>query len=123
MVKRKPAHRPEHAPTDKDRLTVKVMVAGGIDQVAIAGVLGISKPTLRKWYKAEIATAKAEADSRISLSLFQMGTTGKNVAAAIWWEKTRRGMSETQRIEQTGADGQPIKSEVTYRWADPPKAK
>lgn len=102
---------------------VKTMVAGGIDQTAIAGVLGISKPTLRKHYGREIATAAAEAHMRVSASLFSLATTGKNVAAGIWWEKTRRGMSETQRIESTGADGKPIENIVTYKWADPPKDK
>jgi DNA-binding transcriptional regulator YdaS (Cro superfamily) len=123
MPKPRKPHRPPHEPTDKDRATVKVMTAGGIEQGAIAGVLGISKPTLRKHYKREIATAASEAHARISASLFTMGTTGKNVAAAIWWEKTRRGFSETMRVEQTGADGRPIESVVTYKWADPPKAK
>lgn len=123
MPAKKPAHRPSHVPSDKDRLMVKTMVAGGIDQAAIAGVLGISKPTLRKHYSHEIATAAAEAHMRVSASLFQMATAGKSVGAAVWWEKTRRGMSETQRIENTGPDGKPMESVVTYRWADPPKEK
>jgi DNA-binding transcriptional regulator YdaS (Cro superfamily) len=119
--KKKPAHRPPHEPTDKDRRIVKAMTAGGLDQTAVAGVLGISKPTLRKHYKQLLATAANEAHAQISASLFSMGTVGKNVAAAIWWEKTRRGMSETQRVEQTGPDGRPIESVVTYRWAEPAK--
>ena len=122
MPAKKPAHRPSHAPTDKDRLTVRVMVAGGIDQAAIAGVLGISKPTLRKHYKAEIATAAADAHMRVHASLFQQAVKG-NVGAIVWYEKTRRGFHETMQVEQTGKDGRPIENVVTYRWADPPKAK
>lgn len=117
------AHRPAHEPTEKNRIIVRVMTAGGLDQIAIAGVLGISKPTLRKWYRKEIATAANEAHAQVSASLYKMAVSGKHVAAAIWWEKTRRGMSETQRVEQTGPDGRPIESVVTYRWAEPAKAK
>jgi hypothetical protein len=117
----KPAHRPPHEPTPKDRVTVKVMTAGGIDQAQVAGVLGISKPTLRKHYRKELNAAAPEANAMVSASLYQMATAGKNVVAAIWWEKTRRGMSELQRVEQTGPDGRPIESVVTYKWAEPEK--
>jgi DNA-binding transcriptional regulator YdaS (Cro superfamily) len=99
---------------------VKVMVAGGIQQPAIAAVLGISKPTLRKHYGTELAIAADEAHARVSASLFQQAVKG-NVGAIVWWEKTRRGFKETQSVETTGKDGKPIENVVTYRWADPPK--
>lgn len=87
----------------------------------MATCLGISPPTLRKHYKAELKNGAPEANARISASVYQMATTGKNIVAAIWWEKTRRGFSEKQRVETTGPDGRPIEQMVTYRWAEPVK--
>src|SRR5882724_4979827 len=115
-VRKRPAHRPPYDPTEKDRLTVKVMTAGGIDQATIATVIGISKPTLRKYFRQEIRISAPEANAAVVQSLFQMATKGKNIAAAIWWTKARMGWGETNRVETTGPDGRPIESGVTYRW-------
>lgn len=101
----KPAHRPPYAPTAKDRLTVKVMVAGGFERAAMAAVIGISQPTLRKHFRHELDTAAAEANSAVVASLYQMATKGKNVAAAIWWSKTRMRWSEKIVVEGEGDFG------------------
>lgn len=114
----RPAHRPPHVPTDKNRAIIKVMTAGGIEQVHIASVLGISEPTLRKYYKHEIKIGAHEANAKVVGALLTNATTGKNVIAQIWWTKTRLGWKETQTVETVGKDGQPIKQEVTYRWAE-----
>lgn len=119
----KPAHRPEHVPTPKDRLMVKVMVAGGIQQTHIAASLGISKPTLRKHYRDEIRSGGAGANGNVVAALYQNATVGKNVVAQIWWTKTRMGWREIHQIEESGPDGKPIENIVTYKWADPPKDK
>lgn len=102
--------QPPHVPTDKDRLTVKVMVAGGIEQVDIAGVLGISGPTLRKHYRREIDTGAAEIGAQVVASLVTMavGRPGRratentaaqsaippNFHAAKWITQARMGWSE-----------------------------
>ena len=101
----KPAHRPPYEPTAKDRLTVKVMVAGGLEQSAIAAVIGVSQPTLRKHFRHELDTAAAEANSAVVASLYQMATRGKNVAAAIWWSKVRMRWSERLIVEGEGDFG------------------
>lgn len=119
---KRPAHRPEHQPTDKDRLTVKVMVAGGIEQIHIAAVLGISKPTLRKHYKREIAVGATEINGLVVAEHIKRIQAG-DFKAIEWWEKSRMHWSETQKVETTGPDGRPIESVVTYRWAEPAKAK
>jgi len=41
-----------------------------------------------------------------------MATTGKNVAAAIFWMKARAGWREKQAVEVTGPDGQPLAPQV-----------
>jgi DNA-binding transcriptional regulator YdaS (Cro superfamily) len=109
---RKATGRPEHVATDQNRLMVKVMVAGGFDQPSIALVLGISKPTLRKHYKVEIATGANEANALVNRSLFRQALKG-NVGAIVWWDKTRRGMKETQAVEHAGKDGNPIEVNIT----------
>jgi hypothetical protein len=73
---------------------VSVMAAGGIDQAKIAGVLGICKPTLRKYFRHELDAAALEAHASVIASLLWMATKGKNVAAAIWWTKSRLGWRE-----------------------------
>jgi hypothetical protein len=42
------------------------------------------------------------------------------VASVIFWMKARAGWRETIRQENTGADGQPMTTEIVYRWADTP---
>ncbi len=119
-VPQKTGHRPPHEPTKENRLMVQVMIAGGIEHIHIAGVLRISRPTLRKHYKHELATGAAEANASIVASLFK-AAKGGNVKAAIWWTQARMGWSETQKVETTGPDGRPIEQVVTYRWAEPEK--
>ena len=97
------------------------MTAGGIEQAHIAAVLGISPPTLRKWYKKEIAVGAHEANAKVIGALLTNATTGKNVIAQIFWAKTRLGWKEVQTVENVGKDGRPIEQVVTYRWADPVK--
>lgn len=119
---KRPAHRPEHIPGDKDRLTVKVMVAGGIEQVHIAGVIGISRPTLRKWYKRELAVGATEINGLVVAEHIKRIRAG-DFKAIEWWEKSRMGWRETTTVENVGKDGRPIEQIVTYRWADTPKAE
>jgi hypothetical protein len=118
----KPAHRPEHVPTDKTKLLVKVMIAGGIEQSNVARSLGISRPTLRKHYPDEIKSGGAQANGNVVAALYK-NATGGNVVAQIWWTKTRMGWKEQTIVENVGKDGRPIEQVVTYRWAEPVKER
>jgi hypothetical protein len=110
-------HRPPYEPTDKDRLTVKVMVAGGIEQTAIAGVLGISHVTLRKYFRREIDTGAAEIGAQIVASLITMAVGQKpapgrnavtpNVNAAKWYTQARMGWSERITVVDGGTETDP----------------
>jgi len=88
----------QHKPTDEQRKTVKAMTAYGIKQDKIAAVVGISDVTLRLYYAHELDTAEAEANAQVAQSLFTMATKGKNVAAAIFWLKTRAGYREVTHL-------------------------
>jgi hypothetical protein len=98
---------PKHKPTDETRKTVKAMTAYGISQAKICAVIDISEPTLRLYYSHELDIAEAEANSQVAQSLFNMATKGKNVAAAIFWLKTRAGYREVTHLANA-TDGQPL---------------
>ena len=99
--------RPKHKPTEKDRNTVKVMVAVGIPHEQIADVIGIDDKTLRKHYGQEIKTAKAEANAKVGQTLFNKAVNG-DTTAAIWWSKSQMGWKDASRVEITGEDGAPL---------------
>jgi len=85
--------RPAFAPTPMQRETVKVMVAGGIQQPAIAGVLGISEPTLRRHFRGEIANGAAEVALIVVAAHLKRIRAG-DMRAIEWWEKARLGWRE-----------------------------
>lgn len=85
-----------HKPDKKDRARVLTMSAMGIRVSDIATVIGVSVPTLRKYYRAELDRGHVEANAKVSQSLFRMATNVEkpNVAAAIFWLKCRAGWRE-----------------------------
>lgn len=108
--------KPEFVPTDQHREIVKLAAAVGIPQTDIGWLLdGISTQTLTKYFRDELNIGKTQANFRVGGTLYQMATgplDAKNTAlAAIWWSKAQMGWKDTSRIEQTGADGGPIKSQ------------
>lgn len=108
--------KPEFLPTDQHREIVKLAAAVGIPQTDIGWLIeGISEGTLVKYFRDELRIGKTQANFRVGGTLYQMATgplDAKNTAlAAIWWSKTQMGWKDTTRVEQTGADGGPIKTE------------
>lgn len=97
---------------------VEELAAQGLSQAEICLVLGISEDTLtrRKMDSAVIAEAiksgKAKAASVIANTLFLMAKGG-DLGAIVWYEKTRRGL--TDKVQQEHSGGVTIK--VVY--ADP----
>lgn len=101
----------EHTPTDANRLLVKSLAAVGTRYVDIAHKLDIGDDTLVKYYKKELEDGRIDANASIGQGLYQQAKKG-NVAAMIFWLKTRAGWKETQAHEIGGIDGQPIGSPV-----------
>ena len=91
-----------HVPTEKNRATVGMMVLAGVDRDTIAAALKITKPTLRKYYKRELDEAKAHVDAEMASSLIKLARGG-NVAAVIFYLKTRCGWSEKSQVEHTAS--------------------
>ncbi|MBS0640903.1 MAG: hypothetical protein JSS43_13580 [Proteobacteria bacterium] len=81
-------------PTDADRRLVRAMSGFGIPQGDIAAHLGIDPKSLRKHFRQDLDRGMTEANVKVAQSLFQMATEGKNVAAAIFWMKSRAGWRE-----------------------------
>ena len=54
--------RPAHKPTDQTRMIVTVLAAAGSTQAEIAGCLGLSAETLRKYYRAELNHGRENID-------------------------------------------------------------
>ena len=105
-------------PTEEQRRTVKALSGYGVPQESIAVHIGIDAKTLRKHFRDELDHGSVEATAKVAQTLFQLATVDKNVASVIFWMKARAGWRETVRQENTGADGQPMVTEVVYRWKD-----
>ena len=96
-----------HQPTDETRKLARTLSAVGITHEDIASKLDISADTLVKYYKKELADGRIDANATIGQGLFQQAKNG-NTSAAIFWLKTRAGWKETQAIEHSGTDGEPL---------------
>lgn len=109
--------QPPHVPTEKSRARVTAWSGGGIELAMIAAGLpnptpdnpervGISIPTLKKHYRAELLTGKSMMDGlAISALGAAMQRGGKEaVVAAKWWTQSRMGWSERITVVDGGAE-------------------
>jgi hypothetical protein len=70
---------------------VQMMAGFGLTELEISKVVGMSTPTLHKYYMAELENGHVVANMKVAQSLFRMATdpVKPNVAAAIFWAKAR----------------------------------
>jgi hypothetical protein len=116
VVAKRGVGRPAHVPDEKNRGVVLRAAKMGLPQESIARILKIGLVTLRKHYKDELVTGSIEANMKVLETLYEVATDKSHrgcVSAAIFWTKVRSGWREVTRTEHTGADGQPIKAEVS----------
>jgi hypothetical protein len=103
------AGKPQYEPTAADRATVKNLIVCGYTQEQIAKCLataGISKNTLRKHFRRELDSSKAEVDAFATSALIN-GIKNGNTTLLIFFLKSRCGWQETtaQRfVDQSGRD-------------------
>lgn len=90
----------EHIPTDETRKLARTLSAVGITYEDIAAKINISSDTLVKYYKQELDDGRVDANATVAKGLFEQAKNG-NVAASIFWLKTRAGWKETQVHEVT----------------------
>jgi hypothetical protein len=94
--------------TEATREKVRYLAGVGVPQDDIARIVGCTPKTLRKRLRDELDRGVAEANATISGYLFAAAKAG-NIAAIIFWLKTRANWQE-------GRPGEPIpatSSEVT----------
>lgn len=105
-----------HEPTDELRAKVESLASFGIPQDQIAAHIGISKQTLRLYYREELDGAALRANANVAQFLFHnasgmalsdgSGTKPSDcVRAAMFWCKTRMGWRETTNLDHTSSDG------------------
>lgn len=108
--------RKSHVPTELTKNQVLMFCGMGLTHGQICKLLDISTPTLYKNYRAELDTGAARMNFNVANNLYNIATdpTHKSGAqAAMFWMKTRAQWRETNRLEHTGADGQPISTNNT----------
>jgi hypothetical protein len=83
--------RPELNPTEEQRRLVKSMAAVGVPHEDIARKVGVRSPkTLRKHFREELDMGMIDANYKVGKTLFELATGGQEVAATIFWVKTRK---------------------------------
>jgi hypothetical protein len=95
--------------TDALREKVRSLAAVGVPQDDIAKIVDCSPKTLRKHFRRELDRAAAETNAAVAGFLFKSAKDG-NVAAQIFWMKTRAHWKETTAHEVAGPDGEPVPS-------------
>lgn len=84
------------------------------DQVAL--VMGMALETLKKHHGDELKKGALIQNAAVLKNLYSIATDPGHrgsTQAAIFWAKARAGWTETNRTEVTGADGKPLKMEVS----------
>lgn len=99
-----PGGRPPYEPTKKDREMVLAMSGYGIPDYEIARVLGVSPPTMRKYFDLELATGHVQANAKVAQTLYKKATGDSpgSVVAAIFWLKCRAGWNDRPGEEDLG---------------------
>lgn len=97
--------RPVFVPTEKDRQQVLLLAGMGLRDLDIALVLGISPPTVRKYFESELAVGHIKANAQVAQSLYKQATHPEkpNVTAAIFWLKCRADWREYPEEESKKA--------------------
>ena len=72
------------------------MSACGIEPDDIARYLGLSEKTVLICYGKDILRARVEANAKVGKTLLEMAIGGGEVAATIFWSKTRGSFREYQ---------------------------
>ena len=106
----KPKHPGGRPPIGRDERIAQVVqlhTLVGTPQPTLAKILGMATETMSKYYRDELDTAKAQANAQVAGRLYKKAMDG-DTTAMIWWSKTQMKWTETQKLEHTGADGEPL---------------
>ena len=98
--------RAQFKPTEELRAKVRQLSTFGVSQDDVAKIVECSPKTLRKHFRRELDRGAAEANAAIAGYLFQNAKAG-NVAAQIFWLKTRARWKPSPDIEEIVAPAGP----------------
>lgn len=106
--------RKPYTPDDKTRAQVKMLAGMGVPDYDIAKVVGLSGPTMRKYFMLELETGHIHANAQVAQSLFNQATNKEkpSATAAIFWLKCRAEWREDGREEQGKKEAREILSKV-----------
>ena len=84
--------RKAFTPSEEQRHLVKVVSSYGVRQEDIATEVGLRSPkTLRKHFRDELDHGRIGANIRVGKTLYEMATSGKHLAATIYWLNRQAG--------------------------------
>jgi hypothetical protein len=113
--------RPTKKTEQRTEALLQSLRAGASRQRA-AALAGIHRDTLYEWMKQDPAFSdaieKAEGDAEVRNVAIIQRAADTTWQAAAWWLERKHKAEWSSRIEQTGADGAPVKVIVEY--ADKP---
>jgi hypothetical protein len=125
-----------YEPTAEDRAKVETLASYGVAEDDICLLIlnprtakPIAPKTLRKAFRLELNTGMVKANAKVGESLFVQAVGApavfdakgnklraevpRNVAAGIFWAKSRMGWSEKSKLELSGNNGGPIPLVIT----------
>lgn len=89
-----------HQPTEQNRKFVLMAASSGMSKQDLSLMIGISVPTLYKYYRYELDTGHAKASLQIASKLFEVAMAG-DVSALIFWAKTRMKWTDGPEVIET----------------------
>ena len=90
---------------------IKIMVAIGIPQDQICGILKISKETLSVTYRDSIDYGANTANTVVGGKIFEAAKRGEQWACTLWAAR-RMGWKETTATELSGPNGGAIEARI-----------
>lgn len=97
----------KHIPTPETINLVKNLVKCGVQTRLVAANIGIDEKTLFKHYKEHMDKARANAHGAVGKSIFKRALDGDATAMKLY-AKSQMGWKETDAVEHSGKDGNPI---------------
>jgi hypothetical protein len=118
----------KHIVSDELRNTVIVLRGNGDGNAAIARAIGISEPTLYRYYKQELTTAHADLKARMGAALVRQALAGNINALKFWlathggadWRVPKEDAEALARASLTNDDAEPVQIYMPSNGRDEP---
>ena len=114
MENKKQAGQQPYEKTTEAAATVSALATFGVNQEDICTFIGVSLPTLHKYFRQELDESAAKGKAAVTKFLFH-AASGKALddgaayadclRAAMFYAKTRMGWRETQNLNHKSEDG------------------